>query len=126
LAEKVRFIILGENSPMQADKRYYLLVVLYLISAFTVIAGAVMKIMHYSAGDFLLMANFFAIVGFMILAGYEVMRSKQIQTVEKVMWLVSFVFLLSIAGLLYLAMRRKVVIGEVPGLHTHKDAGDGL
>lgn len=111
---------------MQADKRYYLLVVLYLISAFAVIAGAVMKIMHYSAGDVLLMINFFTIVGFMLLAGYEVMRSKQIQTVEKVMWLVGFVFLLSIAGLLYLAMRRKVVIGEVPGLHTHRGEGDGL
>lgn len=94
--------------------RYFLLVAIYLLSALVTISGAVLKIMHVEAGDVLLVTSFFAIVAFMLVAAPEIFRSKQIQTVEKVMWLVAFIFMLSISGLLYLVMRRKVVIGEIP------------
>lgn len=94
--------------------RYLLLVVLYLMSALITISGAVLKIMHVEAGEVLLVASLFVTIAFLYVALAEIFRSKQIQTVEKVMWLVAFIFMLSISGLLYLVMRRKVVIGETP------------
>ncbi|HCT23775.1 MAG TPA: hypothetical protein DIW54_10790 [Chitinophagaceae bacterium] len=94
--------------------RYLLLVVLYLMSALITISGAVLKIMHVEAGEVLLVASFFVTIAFLFVALAEIFRSKQIQTVEKVMWLVAFIFMLSVSGLLYLVMRRKVVIGETP------------
>lgn len=100
--------------------RYFLLVAIYLLSALVTISGAVLKIMHVEAGDVLLVTSFFAIVAFMLVAAPEIFRSKQIQTVEKVMWLVAFIFMLSISGLLYLVMRRKVVIGETADTQIRK------
>lgn len=94
--------------------RYWLLVVLYLLSALITISGAVLKIMHVEAGEVLLVISLFVIVAFMLAAAPEIFRSKQIQTVEKVMWLVAFIFMLSISGLLYLVLRRKVIVGETP------------
>lgn len=102
------------------NNRYYLLVVLYLLSALITISGAVMKILHFAPGDVLLMLSFFVTIGFMLTAIPEIVRSEHIQRVEQVMWIVSFIFMLSISGMLYLVLRRKVVIGETADTQIRK------
>ena len=72
--------------------------------------AAVLKIMHYSYGEFLLNVSMAFYLVFTCMVIYEVLKSDKIERSEKIMWTIGMLFLGAIAGILYLLVARKRIV----------------
>jgi hypothetical protein len=86
---------------------------IFLLLAFvTVLVGAVAKIMHLGGSEWLLGAGMVSTVVFTVMALWEVLTKAPVRGFEKLMWIVGLLFMPLLAGLLYLLVGRKRLLGH--------------
>lgn len=79
--------------------------------------GAVLKIMHYSYGGFLLNVSMAFYLVFACMVIYEVLQSDKIERSEKIMWTIGMLFFGAIAGIFYLLVGRKNVVNPARNIN---------
>ncbi len=82
----------------------------YIITVSITIVGVILKLMHNSWTEAMLIAGVISALLFIILAIKEVINSTRIDRNEKIMWILGFVFMNGIAGLIYLLSARKRIV----------------
>lgn len=91
-------------------KRSILLKSSFAIALISTIIGSLIKIVHWSNTDVLLLIGLVASFIFIVTAIIDVQRSRRIPSSEKTMWTIAFIFLGCIAGAVYLLFARKRII----------------
>jgi hypothetical protein len=91
-------------------KRSILLKSSFAIALISTIIGSLIKIVHWSNADVLLLIGLVASFIFIVTAIIDVQRSRRIASSEKTMWTIAFIFLGWIAGAVYLLFARKRII----------------
>ena len=84
----------------------------FIISFILILAGAIMKILHFAGSDTMINLGFIIGLIFIVAAIFEVVTSKRINNSEKTMWTIGFILLSGLVGLIYIISGRRRVIAN--------------
>lgn len=78
-----------------------------ILSTISILAGAMMKILHLNFGGAVLSIGMILSIIYIILGIYNVFTNPKITKSEKIMWQTAFIFFNALTGILYLSRFKK-------------------
>lgn len=86
--------------------------ILFVASNVLVIAGALMKIIHWSGSDSLILIGLACLLAFLILTFKEISYTKEIKENDKLLWYVGLISFTTVVGLLYILTKRNNISNQ--------------